>query len=151
MVDETDTLTICCPECRRTSHNPNDVREGYCGACAWWTSVPGLWLPWAIRRRLAEAGPYRDRPPVACVNDACAHLPVCQTVVDGELVDPHGVVDGGVELTFWWCSGCQWSGLAYAPQLLGLCRTETVRPDEVAPAWALYAPQMWQGRTGGVR
>jgi hypothetical protein len=29
-----------CPICGRTSHNPNDVREGYCGACHGWTAHP---------------------------------------------------------------------------------------------------------------
>lgn len=32
--------SITCPVCRRTSHNPNDVREGYCGACHDFTSPP---------------------------------------------------------------------------------------------------------------
>jgi hypothetical protein len=31
--------SITCPDCGRTSHNPNDVREGYCGACHAWTST----------------------------------------------------------------------------------------------------------------
>lgn len=25
--------SITCPRCRRTSYNPNDIRERYCGAC----------------------------------------------------------------------------------------------------------------------
>lgn len=29
--------SFTCPRCRRTSYNPNDVREGYCGACHDWT------------------------------------------------------------------------------------------------------------------
>jgi hypothetical protein len=29
-----------CPRCQRTSYNPNDAREGYCGACHDWTSRP---------------------------------------------------------------------------------------------------------------
>lgn len=29
--------SFTCPKCGRTSHNPNDVREGYCGACHDWT------------------------------------------------------------------------------------------------------------------
>jgi hypothetical protein len=32
--------SITCPACLRTSHNPNDVREGYCGACHRFTSPP---------------------------------------------------------------------------------------------------------------
>lgn len=32
--------SITCPVCHRTSYNPNDVREGYCGACHDWTSPP---------------------------------------------------------------------------------------------------------------
>lgn len=30
--------TITCPKCGVTSHNPNDVREGYCGNCHDFTS-----------------------------------------------------------------------------------------------------------------
>lgn len=28
--------SITCPQCGRTSYNPNDVRERYCGACYQW-------------------------------------------------------------------------------------------------------------------
>ncbi len=31
--------SITCPVCGRTSHNPNDVREGFCGACHAWTGA----------------------------------------------------------------------------------------------------------------
>lgn len=34
--------SITCPECGRTSYNPNDIAEGYCGNCSWWTSDPTL-------------------------------------------------------------------------------------------------------------
>ena len=30
--------SITCPRCGMTSHNSNDVREGYCGNCHDWTS-----------------------------------------------------------------------------------------------------------------
>jgi ribosomal protein S27AE len=33
----TDVFT--CPRCGRTSYNPNDKREGYCGACHDWTGT----------------------------------------------------------------------------------------------------------------
>jgi hypothetical protein len=29
-----------CPRCGRTSHHPDDIREGYCGACHDWTRDP---------------------------------------------------------------------------------------------------------------
>lgn len=32
--------SITCPECRRTSYNPNDIKNGYCGFCHAWTSDP---------------------------------------------------------------------------------------------------------------
>jgi hypothetical protein len=32
--------SITCPRCGRTSHSPDDVREGYCGACHDWTGLP---------------------------------------------------------------------------------------------------------------
>jgi hypothetical protein len=28
-----ETESFTCPICLRTSYNPNDVREGYCGHC----------------------------------------------------------------------------------------------------------------------
>jgi hypothetical protein len=28
-----DAASITCPRCHRTSWNPNDIREGYCGFC----------------------------------------------------------------------------------------------------------------------
>lgn len=34
--------SITCPECGLTSHHPEDVAQGYCGACSWWTSDPVL-------------------------------------------------------------------------------------------------------------
>lgn len=34
----TTQASITCPVCRRTSYNPNDIREGYCGYCHDWTS-----------------------------------------------------------------------------------------------------------------
>lgn len=33
-------LSITCPVCHMTSHNPNDIAEGYCGHCHRWTSDP---------------------------------------------------------------------------------------------------------------
>lgn len=31
---------ITCPECQMKSYNPNDIKQGYCGNCHWWTSDP---------------------------------------------------------------------------------------------------------------
>lgn len=31
---------IVCPDCRRMSHHPEDIRQGYCGACHEFTSIP---------------------------------------------------------------------------------------------------------------
>lgn len=33
-------MSFTCPRCLKTSHNPNDEREGYCGACHDWVA-PG--------------------------------------------------------------------------------------------------------------
>lgn len=35
-----DEDAFACPRCHRTSWNPNDLREGYCGACHDWTARP---------------------------------------------------------------------------------------------------------------
>ena len=31
--------SFSCPRCGRTSYHPDDVREGYCGACHDWTGA----------------------------------------------------------------------------------------------------------------
>jgi len=37
--DRKEQESITCPVCGRTSYNPTDIREGYCGACNDWTSA----------------------------------------------------------------------------------------------------------------
>jgi hypothetical protein len=34
--------SITCPRCGSVSYNRNDIAQGYCGACHWWTSDPQL-------------------------------------------------------------------------------------------------------------
>lgn len=36
--------SITCPRCRRTSWHPEDVRQGYCGACHAYTTPKGGWV-----------------------------------------------------------------------------------------------------------
>lgn len=31
-------VSITCPQCAATSYHPEDVRQGYCSRCHWWTS-----------------------------------------------------------------------------------------------------------------
>lgn len=46
-----DQPSITCPRCGFTSFHPEDIRQGYCGRCNWWTSdetlgdVPGWEAP----------------------------------------------------------------------------------------------------------
>lgn len=35
-----DVDGFTCPRCRRTSHHPEDLRQGYCGACHAFTGEP---------------------------------------------------------------------------------------------------------------
>lgn len=35
-----DRPSITCPDCAATSHHPDDVTNGYCLRCHWWTSDP---------------------------------------------------------------------------------------------------------------
>ena len=37
--------TFTCPCCGKVSHNPNDLEQGYCGLCHWWTGDPVLGPP----------------------------------------------------------------------------------------------------------
>jgi hypothetical protein len=36
-----DPPGFTCPRCGRTSFHPDDLAEGYCGACHDWTAAPG--------------------------------------------------------------------------------------------------------------
>lgn len=38
----TSPPSFTCPECGRTSYNPNDIEQRYCGNCHWWTGDPVL-------------------------------------------------------------------------------------------------------------
>lgn len=44
------TERFVCPECGASSPNPNDIREGYCGRCHWWTGDPVLLAAWREER-----------------------------------------------------------------------------------------------------
>ena len=54
--------SVTCPRCGRTSHHPQDVAEGYCGACHDWTS-PRQGVARMVRPQLA-----------AQIRAACAEL-----------------------------------------------------------------------------
>jgi transposase len=36
--EATEQPSITCPVCGRTSYNPTDIAEGYCGNCNDWTT-----------------------------------------------------------------------------------------------------------------
>ena len=64
--DPGDAFT--CPRCGRTSHHPDDIREGYCGACHDWTGRDGDEQPDECGAQLVTPGPdpYAtscDQPP----------------------------------------------------------------------------------------
>jgi len=66
------TASFVCPVCGRESWNPNDVREGWCGACHGYTRDA---LPAGARRRL-----FRDA--LEGLRSALAYL---EAAPDGEL------------------------------------------------------------------
>ena len=47
-----------CPCCGMRSTDPRDVQERYCGACHWWTGIPGLL---AQRPKLVEMAAQQGR------------------------------------------------------------------------------------------
>lgn len=47
-----DAPSFTCPRCGRTSHNPNDVRERYCGNCHLFTD--DILTFWVITRRPSD-------------------------------------------------------------------------------------------------
>ncbi len=49
-----------CPQCRRTSYNPNDVRERYCGACHQYYDMMPVELVETLMRSRARATPRFD-------------------------------------------------------------------------------------------
>jgi hypothetical protein len=40
VTDGSQAQAITCLRCMKTSYNPDDIREGYCGNCHDWTSLP---------------------------------------------------------------------------------------------------------------
>lgn len=52
---------IKCPRCGSVSHHPEDVKNGYCGRCHWWTSDPNL-APF-------HPGTYGEQPCPFCGED----------------------------------------------------------------------------------
>jgi transposase len=66
----TDAPFFTCPRCGMISHNPNDVREGYCGRCHDWTGDADLQAAEAL------AWPHDvhvRKEPVKPVNDGNDH------------------------------------------------------------------------------
>lgn len=51
-----NTPGFTCPQCGMTSHNPNDIAEGYCGNCHNWTDVAA-----EMREYLDLVDEYIDR------------------------------------------------------------------------------------------
>jgi len=45
MEAERHGTAFTCPCCGKVSHNPNDLKHGYCGLCHWWTADPVLGPP----------------------------------------------------------------------------------------------------------
>jgi hypothetical protein len=47
-------MAFTCPRCGRTSHHPEDEREGYCGACHHWTGERRVPAATQLRRALGN-------------------------------------------------------------------------------------------------
>lgn len=46
---------ITCPQCHRVSHNPEDIKQKYCGACHEYTSDPAVMVAKASRLYMTNA------------------------------------------------------------------------------------------------
>ena len=67
--------SITCPKCHRTSYNPHDIAQGYCGFCHTWTSGPIV----AIIGGAISRGPLTN-PEMRKLEDAIK--PVSKAVFD---------------------------------------------------------------------
>lgn len=47
--------SIVCPYCGLRSYHPQDVREGFCGFCNWWTSDPVLGPLFPRKKKVPDA------------------------------------------------------------------------------------------------
>lgn len=74
-------MSITCPRCGLTSHNPTDAAEGYCGHCHDWTLKRCAGGREIFSTRL---GPFWSRP---CPNEATDVL----ELTDGD--ETCGIVD----------------------------------------------------------
>jgi hypothetical protein len=64
--DGSGLASFTCPACGRTSHHPEDIRNGYCGACHAFTGTQAQ----AKRDYFAEHG--EDMVPVKLIDLVCA-------------------------------------------------------------------------------
>lgn len=42
--------SFVCPECQAESWHPQDVAQGYCGRCHFWTGDPAMYAAWKADR-----------------------------------------------------------------------------------------------------
>ncbi|MFJ9239736.1 hypothetical protein ACIRJ3_32715 [Streptomyces anulatus] len=45
--------SFVCPECSAESWHPEDVAQGYCGRCHFWTGDPTMYAAWKAERASA--------------------------------------------------------------------------------------------------
>lgn len=62
---ESPPESSACPCCGAISHNPNDVKMGYCARCHWFTGDPLLGPP-----HLADPCPHRTDNAVTLLREA---------------------------------------------------------------------------------
>lgn len=82
-------MAFTCPRCGRTSHNPNDEREGYCGACHGWTGdqQPGTNRQWrTVVKNMTKAIAHleQENNALRAENERLRHIAETMTLANGE-------------------------------------------------------------------
>jgi hypothetical protein len=67
-------MSFTCPRCGRTSHNPTDEAEGYCGSCHGWT---GSSEPWPVCLECLTPLPRAKNPLDEAAKPAEGDISIC--------------------------------------------------------------------------
>ncbi len=50
VASQNQQASFVCPECRTQSWHPEDVKQGYCGRCHFWTGDAVMYAAWKADR-----------------------------------------------------------------------------------------------------
>jgi len=124
-----------CPRCSRTSHNPFDIEEGYCGHCHAWTAEPASSTRAAVRRL---GGPVPAPAPGGGRDLRCLDLFAASCRAHGRGLDRAARRLAG--------SAYETAPGTYLAAVVAVAAGLAPHPGHTPEGWAAYV-QAWRDRT----